>query len=338
MKTLKILLSILAIVIVAILIIAMIAPKQTTVQRSVAINAPAALVMEEVNSLEDMANWSPWAKKDPDMTVSYEGNMGAVGSVSRWEGNKDVGKGEQKITAIGDNKIETHLTFFTPWGTSEADAFIQVDSEDEASKATWSITAHSPFPWNALSVFMNMDDMIGKDFEEGLNNLKTLAETKKAQEPAYVIEVVDMPQKVYIAKKDSVSWTDISTFFQAHLPAIYEGAGKSKVQPAGPATGIFYNWDEANQSTIMAAAVPVTGDEKTKMQGYETIVMPAGRALKLVYYGPYEGSEKAHMAMDKYIKDNAMEQTGPVIEEYITDPTMEKDTSKWQTIIYYPVK
>lgn len=337
MKTLKILLGILAIVIVAILVIAMIAPKQMNLQRSVNINAPAALVMEEVNSLEDMANWSPWAAIDPNMKVSYEGTMGTVGSISRWEGNKDVGKGEQKITNISDNRVDVHLTFLEPW-ESEADAFVQVDDKGETTDVTWSFISPSPFPWNAMMIFMDMDEMLGKDFENGLNKLKEIAETKRAQEPAYVIEVVDIPQKVYIAKKDSVSWSDISTFFNAHLPAIYEGAGKNKVQPAGPATGIFYKWDEANQSTIMAAAIPVMGDEKTKMQGYETIVMPAGRALKLVYYGPYEGSEKAHIAMDKYIKDNAMEQTGPVIEEYITDPTIEKDTSKWQTIIYYPVK
>ncbi|MGI8892091.1 MAG: SRPBCC family protein [Bacteroidia bacterium] len=337
MKTLKILLGILAVLVIAILIMAAIAPTSTTVQRSITINAPSEIVMEEVNSLEQMQNWSPWAEMDPNMIVSYEGNLGSVGSVSKWKGNKDVGSGEQTITNITENRIETQLKFYEPW-ESTADAFIQLNPEGDATQVTWSFTSPAPFPWNAMMLFMNMDEMLGKDFEKGLNKLKVLAEAKAAQEPTYEIEIVEMPQRVYIAKKDSIKWTEISDFHATYLPQIYENAGKQNLKPAGAATGIYYVWDEENQMTVMAAAIPVMGDEKTKVKGYETIVMPSGRNLKLVYFGSYDGSEKAHLAMDQYIKENSMQQTGPVVEEYVTDPTMEKDTSKWQTIIYYPIQ
>ncbi len=293
--------------------------------------------MEEVSSLEQMQNWSPWAEMDPNMMVTYEGNVGSLGSVSKWKGNKDVGSGEQTITNITENRIETQLKFHEPW-ESTADAFIQIDPEGDATQVTWSFTSPAPFPWNAMMLFMNMDEMLGKDFEKGLNKLKVLAEAKATQEPDYTIEVVQLPQRVYIAKKDSLPFSEIGNYFNTYLPQLYESAGKNKLEPAGAATGIFYVWNEENQSTVMAAAIPVMGNEKTTIKGYETIVMPSGRALKLVYFGPYEATEKAHMSMDKYIKDNSMQQTGPVIEEYITDPTTEPDTSKWQTIIYYPVQ
>ena len=338
MKTLKILLGIVAVLVVALLIIAAIAPKSATVERTITVNAPAEMVMKEVNSLEQMQNWSPWAEKDPEMKVTYEGNMGSVGSISRWEGNKDVGKGEQSITAVDANKVETHLIIYMPFGKSESDVFILAEEEAEVTKVTWHLTNYSPFPFNVISIFMNLDDAIGPDFEKGLNKLKTIVETKAAQEPAYTIEVVEMPAKIYIAKKDTIEWSKISEYYATYLPQLYEATGKNKLTSAGAPTGLYYLWDEENQKTVMAAAIPVTGDEKTKVEGYETIVLPSGRALKLVYFGAYDQSEKAHMAMDKYMKENSMQQTGPVIEEYITDPANEPDTSKWQTIIYYPVQ
>ena len=337
MKTLKILLGIVAVVVLALLVIAMIAPKSTTVERSIVINAPADKVMAEVNSLENMQNWSPWADLDPEMKVTYEGNMGSVGSVSRWEGNKEVGSGEQTITSITENRVETHLHFLQPW-ESEADAFVQLDQEGEATKVTWSFTSPAPFPWNAMMVFMNMDEMLGKDFEKGLNKLKTIVESKQAQEPVYTIEVIEMPQKVYIARRDTVAWDKISDYYATYLPQLFEAAGKNKLEASGAPSGIYYTWDEENKRTVMAAAIPVMGDEKTMVKGYETIVLPSGRALKLVYSGSYDNMEKAHMAMDKYIKENSMQQSGPVIEEYVTDPGNEPDTSKWQTIIFYPVQ
>jgi effector-binding domain-containing protein len=337
MKTLKLLIGTVAICIIALVVVSMIAPKSATVQRTVTINAPAGQVMQEVNSLEKMQNWSPWAERDPNMKITYEGSIGKVGSVSRWEGNKDVGKGEQKITNITENGVETQLSILKPWKT-EANIALLLEPEGDRTKATWSFTTNSLFPWNAMMIFMNIDDMLGKDFEYGLNKLKQLVETKAGQEPPYTIEVVQLPKRVYIAKRDSIAWEKLSDYYNTYLPQLYESVGKNKLQPTGAATGIYYVWDEENQFTVLAAAVPVMGDEKTKVQGFETIVLPSGRALKLVYHGPYEGTEKAHRAMDTYIREKSMQQTGPVIEEYVTDPASEPDTSRWQTIIYYPVQ
>ena len=88
----------------------------------------------------------------------------------------------------------------------------------------------------------------------------------------------------------------------------------------------------------MAAAIPVKGDAKTKVKGYETMVVPAGKNLHIAYWGGYHGTGTAHMAIDDYMKEKNLLQETPIIEEYVTDPGVEKDSTKWLTNIYYPVK
>lgn len=124
-----------------------------------------------------MDEWSPWAKRDPDMKHSYTGTDGEVGFISRWVGNKDVGEGEQEITKIVDGeRIETQLRFLKPW-KSVSDAFLSVDDSSNGKiKVSWGFTGKNKFPMTIMAMFMNMDKMIGKDFEEGLASLKSIME------------------------------------------------------------------------------------------------------------------------------------------------------------------
>ena len=84
--------------------------------------------------------------------------------------------------------------------------------------------------------------------------------------------------------------------------------------------------------------IPVKGDAKTKVKGYETFVVPAGKMLHIAYMGGYNGIGQAHMAIDDYMNEKGFMQLTPIAEEYVTDPSKERDSSKWLTNIYYPVK
>ena len=99
-----------------ILILAMLAPKTYDVSRSIIINSPKDKVFKALRSLKKQDEWSPWAKKDPNMKKEYKGTDGEVGSVTHWVGNKDVGEGEQEITKIIDGeRVEGELRFLKPW-------------------------------------------------------------------------------------------------------------------------------------------------------------------------------------------------------------------------------
>lgn len=149
------------------------APKKYHVNRSIEINKPLPDVFDFIKYVKNQDYWSPWDHKDPDIKKEYLGEDGEVGFVSSWKGNKQVGEGEQEITAIYVNdRMESQLRFLKPW-KSESDAYIKVDEINAGTtKLTWGFSGINKPPGNVFMLFFNMDKTIGKDFEEGLVALK----------------------------------------------------------------------------------------------------------------------------------------------------------------------
>jgi len=160
-----------------VILLSLIAPKTYDVSRYIEISRPKQEVFDYLRSLKKMDEWSPWAKKDPNMEKKLTGTDGEVGCVSYWNGNKDVGEGEQEIKKIIDGKrIESELRFLKPW-KSTSDCYTEVEDKGSGStKVTWGFSGKNKFPMNIMTLFMSMDKMVGKDFEEGLATLKTVLE------------------------------------------------------------------------------------------------------------------------------------------------------------------
>lgn len=158
-------------------ILSMVAPKNYRVSREIKIDRPLSEVFDYLRSLKKMDEWSPWAKKDPNMKKTFTGTDGEVGAISAWIGNKDVGEGEQEIKAMVEGKrIDSELRFLKPW-KSTSDAFLEFEELSSAqTKVTWGFSGKNNFPMNIIAMFMSMDKMIGKDFEEGLSNIKSILE------------------------------------------------------------------------------------------------------------------------------------------------------------------
>lgn len=158
---------------IVLLILGLIAPKHFEVNRSIIVNKPISEVFDYLKYIKNQDDWSPWKKKDPNMKQTFEGIDGEVGFTSKWEGNKVVGSGEQEIKRIVENeRIETELRFLKPW-KSQSDAYLRVVSLDsEETNVTWGFSGKNKFPFSIFMLFMNMDKAVGKDFEEGLSNLK----------------------------------------------------------------------------------------------------------------------------------------------------------------------
>ena len=166
-------LYILVAIVIIIVVLAIIAPKDYDVNRSITIDQPVSKVFEYLKYLKKQDEWSPWNKKDPNMKKEFEGVDGQVGAISRWEGNKDVGTGEQEITRIVENEVvESRLRFFKPW-KSESDAYLKVqETGSDQTTVTWGFSGHNKFPISIMMLFMNMDKAVGNDFNEGLATMK----------------------------------------------------------------------------------------------------------------------------------------------------------------------
>ena len=159
-------------------------PDAYHVERSTTVDAPAATVFAQIDDLSIWKEWSPWEKKDPGMKRSYSATPSGVGATYSWEGNKEVGKGKMTITdsKLGE-KVTEKLEFIEPF-QSVADVSFKMAAESPTStKVTWAMDGKHNFISKAFSVVKPMDGMIGKDFEEGLANLKKVAEAKKPVPP-----------------------------------------------------------------------------------------------------------------------------------------------------------
>ena len=171
----KILLTLLLIVVVFILVVAT-RRADFQITRSTTIAAPPAVVFAQVNDFHKWDAWSPWAKLDPAMKQTHEGASAGPGAIYTWSGNKDVGEGRMTLTESRANElIRIKLEFLKPFATVNTTEFSFMP-EGTQTAVTWSMSGTNGFMAKAFCMFMNMDKMVGGDFEKGLVQLKTVAE------------------------------------------------------------------------------------------------------------------------------------------------------------------
>ncbi|NOZ61497.1 MAG: hypothetical protein GXO74_07425 [Calditrichaeota bacterium] len=337
MKTLKIIGIIILILIVIIIILGLVAPKKYHVERTTVIKAPKDLVFMNVKYWQKWIAWNPWGKQDSTMKITVEGTDGEVGSKYIWVGDpKLTGKGEMVNTGVKENEEMTfHLHFLEPW-ESESDGYIRVADTDSGTKVSWAFLGKNPFPWNIMMLFMSMDKTIGPDFEKGLALLKSVCEKQAAAVQKFAVKEVDFPGKTYAIIRKTISFNNIQKFYAESFGKIIAAMQKHGAVMTGAPSGIYFSYDEGKGVTDMAAAIPVS--RVFEEPGIDTYEIPAGKAYKINYYGPYEKIGDAHIAMDFYFHQNSLKQQIPVVEEYVTDPGSEADSSKWLTVIYYFAK
>lgn len=167
---------VLGLAIAVILILAAAKPNTFSVQRATVVKAPAEKIFPLINDFHQWGSWSPYEHKDPAMKRSYSGEASGKGAVYAWDGNKNVGSGRMEILdASVPAKIVIKLDFFTPFEGHNTAEFTMLPQGD-ATSLTWLMHGPAPFMAKIMHVFMNIDRMVGKDFEIGLVNLKRLTE------------------------------------------------------------------------------------------------------------------------------------------------------------------
>ncbi len=167
---------ILAVAIAAVLVLAMTKSGTLRVQRSIDIQAPPERIFPLISDFHQWVHWSPYERKDPEMKRTYEGAANGEGAVYAWNGDKNVGSGRMEILeASAPEKIVIKLDFFTPFEGHNTAEFTMLPQGD-GTHVTWLMHGPARFMTRLIQVFMNLDNMIGKDFEAGLANLKTITE------------------------------------------------------------------------------------------------------------------------------------------------------------------
>ncbi len=174
----KILLGLLGII-VLLVIVSFFLPREVHVERSIVINAPQEIAFEQVNTLKNWENWSPWNELDPNMSIVYSGPESGTGAMYTWEGNDKVGKGNLKITNSEPfNRVETDLDFMEQ---GVAKGYYTFEPVEGNTKVTWGFD--SDMGMNPIGRYMGlmMETFLGPDFEKGLSNMKIAAESVTLQ-------------------------------------------------------------------------------------------------------------------------------------------------------------
>jgi hypothetical protein len=178
-----------AVAVVALVVFVSMQPATFAVERSLTMQAPPDVVYGLVDDFHAWENWSPWAKLDPNMKTSYEGPASGEGASYSWDGSKEVGKGRMTITGQTPAKsVDIKLEFMAPFQAENHTLFTFAPTAD-GTNVTWHMDGTNSFATKALHLVVDMDKMVGKDFEKGLASMKTLAEAAAAKRQAEVAAV-----------------------------------------------------------------------------------------------------------------------------------------------------
>ncbi len=173
---LKVILLVVLVVIAGILIYATTRPDSFSVHRAATIQAPPEKILPLIADFHNWGSWSPWEKLDPAMKKTYGGAPSGQGATYQWTGNSKVGEGRMEILSVAPpSKVAIKLDFLKPFEAHNIADFT-LAPQGTGTLVTWEMHGPSPYVTKLMGVFMPMDNLIGSDFEEGLANLKAVAE------------------------------------------------------------------------------------------------------------------------------------------------------------------
>ena len=174
---LEIILIILAVIVIVFVVVVAMQPSEFRVARSANISGSGPAVFAQVNDFHKWKAWNPWGKIDPAMKQIYEGAASGIGAIYTWVGNNKVGEGRMTLTeSRPSDLIRIKMEFYKPFAATNTAEFTFKPAGNQIA-VTWSMTGNNNFMAKAIHLFMNMDKMIGGQFEKGLASMKSVVES-----------------------------------------------------------------------------------------------------------------------------------------------------------------
>lgn len=178
---LKLILIALAVIVVVLVAVVALQPAEFRVERSATMSAPAPVVFAQVNELHKWEALNPWQKIDPAMKLTFAGPPAGNGASYSWAGNNEVGEGRLTITeSRPSDLVRIKLEFMKPFAATNTAEFT-FKPEGDRTAVTWSMEGKNNFMAKAINLCMNMDKMVGGQFEKGLADMKKMVEAAPKQ-------------------------------------------------------------------------------------------------------------------------------------------------------------
>jgi effector-binding domain-containing protein len=313
------------------LLVCMFSPAMYSYKDEIKITGPYKMVFVIINDIKDWPKWYSWQKSDPELVFSKGGRELNKGANFSFE-SSDLGKGYVELlegyqdstvsAVIKGSKIPNDLEVnwqILPEGTKSV--YVNFKAR---------LTGKIPFIQRAY--YLGMHKKLDKLFHDDLEGIKTYVEDLVKGD--FGVEKVTYEGQKYFGKLDIIVNSKIPQFYAKYLPLVYKMLDSMKVEITGPPAGLIFDWEAKSGYVAIMAALPINV-KLPNIPGWSYIDVQKAECFKYKNFGSYTTLRNAHAKLT-YLMDNSPYTLGqPVIEEYVTSPSQEPDTSKWQTNIYY---
>jgi uncharacterized protein YndB with AHSA1/START domain len=175
MRSAMIIAIIFVVVLIGILGFASTKPNTLNIQRVADIKAPPERIFALINDFHKWPAWAPQDKMDSTTKRTFGGTVSGEGASSEWVSKGEAGCGRMEITeSAAPSKITVRVDFVKPFEAHNANEFT-LEPMNDMTRVTWAMHGTNPYMAKVVSIFVNMDHMLGKHFEAGLASLKTLS-------------------------------------------------------------------------------------------------------------------------------------------------------------------
>ena len=340
MKAFKYLFFLLLIAFIGISIYIAVQPNTFEITRTRTINAPTAVVYDNVIDFKNWEAWSSWIEDNPDMRITFANQTKGVGGSYAWEDNDGIGT--MKTVETIPNALISQKMLIAGFPASEVN-WIFKENSNGTTNVTWTISAKDlPFSFKAYSIFTGgIEKQIDPYFGRSIKKLEKviIAEMKK-----YSITIngeTNHSGGYYLYTSTSSKISELQSKMQEMLPKLMAYATKNNINIAGAPFVNYIKWDEENNAAIFSCCIPTT-ERVITLEGDDVLTgeFESFRAIKTTLKGNYSHLTEAWSKTKKYIPENGFEvmENGPMLETYLNDPTKTPNPANLVTEIYIAIK
>ena len=317
------------------LIIPLFLPSDFHVERSIVVEKPVHLVFNTAVDMNQRVKWDPWIETDPEAEIKVQITPEVIGSGYSWKGEV-LGEGTITIKEFIPNElIKSKIVFIAPQ-SMESDVLWNFMETDEGTKIVWAFEGTLSYPiekWFGLF----MDKSLGTPFEKGLSNFKSLTEslpdlTGRTGE----IKEAQFEGLLAVTIKEQCALDKLSSKMMELYPVLMKFLNDNNEEISGSPFAVYHP-SQVEGYTILECGLPV-GKKISGKDNIKFIELPATKTIMASHFGHYNTVKTTYKTLEKYIDDNNIVVTGSAWEVYITDPMLERDHSKWETKVYFPIK
>lgn len=339
MKFLKYLLFLLLVLAIGFAIYIAVQPNEFSVTRTRNIQAPAAVVYDNVSDFKNWEAWSSWVEEKPFTEITLSEKTKGVGGSYAWK--DDDGTGTMKTIEANPPTSLTQEMQFGEFPKSDVKWNFKPDSEG-GTDVTWNISGKDlPFMFKFFSTLMGgMETQIGPHFERGLEKLDSIVVSGMKEYSISINGITQHSGGYYLYNTTSCKISDYQAKMEEMFPKVSNYAKEKNITLAGPAFQIVHKYDEENNAMIFSCAVPTT--ERIISDNPEILTgrLQPFKALKSTLKGNYTNLSEAWQTTMKYATDNNLTvlESGPMLESYPTEPAKFPNPADWITEIYVAIE